>query len=321
MTAYLEKVTLLVKDVIEETSSIKVFELVAVDDSELPLVKAGSHIMCHLDNGLVRQYSLINEGGKANSYKIAVLKDPNSRGGSRYMHEKIKKGCSVVVSGPKNDFSLILGAEKSVLIGGGIGITPMFSMAKTLHAERNDFELHYCAKYSESAAFVEELRTCDFADKVSFYFSQTNNPNRLNVTELLSAIEPGKHVMCCGPENLMDAVQAATAHWPRGSVHFEKFKVGAVGVREDKPFKLRLAKSGKVFHVPSEKTAIEVLAENHYDVDMVCGEGVCGACLVNVLDGDIEHRDHVLTDDEKSDNDVMTVCCSRAKSASLTLDL
>lgn len=321
MSAYLEKQALLVSNIIEETPLISVFELTAPEGVELPDVKAGSHIMCHLDNGLVRQYSLINKSGEAQSYQIAVLNDPESRGGSRYMHESVKQGDEIQISGPKNDFSLVLGAEKSILIGGGIGITPMLSMARSLDAEGEDFELHYCAKQQESAAFIQELSECGFADKVSIYYSQTDEPSRLDVAKLLSEIEPGKHAFCCGPEALMDAVEEAASHWPRGSVHFEKFKAGAIEAQEDKPFDIRLAKSGKVLHVPAEKTAIAVLAENQYDVDMVCGEGVCGACLVNVVDGDIEHRDQVLTDDEKSDNDVMTVCCSRAKSAVLTLDL
>lgn len=321
MTMYLEKTPMLVKRIDNQTANISVFELVPQDGEALPQTTAGSHIMCHLDNGLVRQYSLINKGGKADSYQIAVLNDPDSRGGSRYIHENIHTGRMLTVSGPKNDFSLVLGAEKSVLIGGGIGITPMLSMARTLHAEGEAFELHYCAKSPETAAFVNELTRCDFADNVSIYYSKTDTPNRVDLSQLLSEIEPGKHVFCCGPEAMMDAVKAATMHWPRGSVHFEKFKAGAIEVQEDRPFDLRLSKSDKVLHVPAEKTAIEVLAEHHYEVDMVCGEGVCGACLVNVVDGDIEHRDQVLTDDEKSDNDVMTVCCSRAKSSSLTLDL
>ena len=321
MKNYLEKDALCVKNVVMETPEISVYELAAPDGTALPNVTAGSHIMCHLDNRQIRQYSLIDAGGGALSYHIAVLKDPESRGGSRFIHETINTGDTMVVSGPKNDFSLVLGAEKSVLVGGGIGITPMLSMARTLHAEGEAFELHYCAKSPGTAAFISTLNACGFADKVHFHFSQTDEPDRLDVKRLLAAIEPGKHVFCCGPEALMDAVQAATTHWPRGSVHFERFKAGATEAQEDRPFDLYLAKSDKCFHVPAEKTAIDVLTENHYDIDMVCGEGVCGDCLVGVVDGDIEHRDQVLTEDEKSDNDVMTVCCSRAKSEKLTLDL
>ncbi|WP_017443799.1 PDR/VanB family oxidoreductase [Gayadomonas joobiniege] len=316
----LNKQSLVVSKIINESETVKTFKLSYPDLSPVPSVTAGAHLVCYLGNGLTRQYSLINGEQQTDAYYISVLKDADSRGGSAWMHENLKVGDSLLVSGPKNQFPLVIGAERSILIGGGIGITPLLSMAKTLFKQGSDFVLYYCARYQKDAAFVEHLKNCEFADKVQFYFSRDAGGRRMPITDIVKTILPGQHLYCCGPNLLMDAVANATLHWPRGSVHFEKFKANQK-IYEDKPFVLELSRSQKTFQVPAEQNALEVLHENGYDIDMVCGEGICGACLVNVSAGEIEHRDEVLSDDEKAENDIMTLCCSRAKSNKIVIEL
>ncbi|RDV29237.1 oxidoreductase [Alteromonas aestuariivivens] len=317
----LNKTPLKVKSITQETASIRTIKLVRADGGELPAPPAGSHIMLHLPNGLVRQYSLTNAQSETDAYRLSILLDEHSRGGSAYLHQQVNVGDELVVSGPKSQFPLVLGAETSLLIGGGIGVTPLLSMAKTLHQQGQNFELHYCARHQRDAAFVKQLRNCEFADRVHFYFSRDPDGERLNFNTLLHDIVAGRHLFCCGPNAMMDAVAQAASHWPRGSVHFEKFKADNHQVYEDIPFQLVLERSNKTFTVPADKSALDVLHDNGYDIDNVCGEGICGACLINVVDGEVEHRDGILSEDEKSANDIMTLCCSRAKSDTLVIEL
>ncbi|UTW13122.1 PDR/VanB family oxidoreductase [Marinobacterium rhizophilum] len=318
----LDRQELLVRAVKDETPLIRSFELVLDSGAELPPFEAGAHLAIHLGNGLTRQYSLFDAPGTGCSYRVAVLKDAASRGGSMYMHDEVQVGDRIRVTGPGNNFPLAEEAATSVLIGGGIGVTPILSMALELHRQGAEFEMHYCARSAEDAAFVDWLRSeAPFRDRVQMHFDGGDPARGLDVQALLAEVIEGRHLYCCGPGGLMDAVEAASSHWPANAVHFERFKASVVATAENQPFSVYLSRSGLELEVPADKSVLRVLRENGFDINTLCEEGVCGSCLTDVLDGEPEHRDQILSADEKSLNDVMAVCCSRAKSSRLVLDL
>lgn len=304
-----------------EADNILSLELAAPDGAELPPVEPGSHLVVHLANGLVRQYSLTDTAGSRDHYHLGILHDPRSRGGSAFIHEQVEVGDTLEVTGPRNHFPLVLGAARSLLIAGGIGITPILSMARSLHARGQDFELHYCARSREQAAFAGWLEDAPFADQVHFHFDGGDPARGLDIETLLQPLMPGQHLFCCGPAGLMNAVEAAASHWPRGSVHFERFKANQDGLGDNRPFRMVLARAGLELEVPADRSALDVLREHGFEIESICEEGVCGSCLVDVEAGEIDHRDQILTAQERRDNDVMTVCCSRARGERLVLDL
>ncbi len=313
---------LVVRRVLQEAARIRSYELVAKDGAELPPFEAGAHLIVHLPNGLARQYSLCNQPGVNGVYQVAVLRELEGRGGSACMHDEIKEGDVLPITGPENNFPLVAAADKHLLIGGGIGITPILAMVRHLHETGADFALHYCARSPEEAAFVAFLKGAPFADRVHFHYDGGDPSKGLDVAALLKDHAAGTHLYCCGPTGLMDAVRAASAHWPESHVHFESFKAAqSFDTADDQSFEVVLAKSGKTYKVPADQTILEVLEDNGHTVDSVCQEGICGACLTDVVEGEPEHRDEVLTDEERDSNKLMTICCSRSKSARLVLDL
>lgn len=322
-TGTLERETLIVRSLADEANGIRSYELAREDGGVLPAYEAGAHVAVHLRNGITRQYSLYDAPGTRDSYRIAVLKDPASRGGSQFMHDEVAPGDRLQVSGPYNHFPMAAEATSSLLIAGGIGITPILSMAYRLHRDGKPFELHYCTRNERDAAFVELLRNdVAFRDHVHLWFDGGDPRNGLDVKALLADVVSGCHVYCCGPGGLMNAVERAAQHWPAGAVHFERFSAAAAPASADNaPFRVFLHRSGVELDVPADKSILQVLKHAGFSVDTVCEQGICGACLTDVVDGVPEHRDHILTDDEKCANDVIAVCCSRSKSPRLVLDL
>ncbi|WP_175425543.1 PDR/VanB family oxidoreductase [Trinickia violacea] len=321
-TGTLDKQTLIVRAVTDEANGIRSYELTREDYTDLPAYAPGAHVAVHLGNGITRQYSLYDEPGVRNAYRIAVLKDPASRGGSRFLHDEVAVGEQLQVSGPFNNFPMAASATSALLIAGGIGITPIMSMAYRLHRDGKPFALHYCARYEKDAAFVEFLqRAAPFKDCVHMHFDGGDPRKGLDVKALLVDVVQGRHVYCCGPGGLMRAVETAASHWPSGSVHFERFSADKREVTKSIPFRIYLRRSGVELEVPADKSILDVLKQAGFNVNTVCEQGVCGACLTDVVEGVPEHRDHVLTEEEKRLNDVMAVCCSRSKTARLVLDV
>ncbi len=317
----LQKTPLRVTGRNDEADHVLSLELAASGGGELPPVEPGSHLIVHLDNDLVRQYSLTDVAGSRDRYHLGILRDPQSRGGSAFIHEQVEIGDLIEVTGPRNHFPLVLGAAHCLLIAGGIGITPILSMARSLHAQGASFELHYCARSRSQAAFVNWLENAPFANRVSFHFDGGDPRRGLDLKALLQPLKPGQHLFCCGPAGLMNAVEVAAQHWPRGAVHFERFKADQDGIGDNRPFRLQLARSQLELEVPADRSALDVLREHGFEIESICEEGVCGSCLVDVEAGEIDHRDQILTSEERRDNDVMTVCCSRARGDRLVLDL
>ncbi|AHL74357.1 Vanillate O-demethylase oxidoreductase [Stutzerimonas stutzeri] len=299
------------------------FELIGVE-GPLPAFEPGAHIDVHVAPGVIRQYSLCNDPAESHRYVIGVLNEPASRGGSRGLHEGIKVGDRLHIGEPRNLFALDPTATRHLLFAGGIGVTPILSMAWRLHAMGAEFEMHYCSRSKTHAAFVDAIEAAPFADRVQFHFDNEPAQQKLDAKAVLSEAAAGTHVYVCGPSGFMDHVldTARQQGWADGVLHREYFVAPtATDTGTDKPFELELKRSGLVVQVPAELTALQVLEAAGVAVESSCEQGICGACLTPVLEGEPEHRDQFLTDAERARNDQFTPCCSRAQSARLVLDL
>ena len=287
----------------------------------LPAFSAGAHIDLHLPGGLVRPYSLCSDPRDTAAYRLGVLKDPASRGGSVAVHQALAEGARLRIGAPRNHFPLISDAPYSVLVGGGIGITPMLAMAWTLHAAGAAFELHYCARSRAQAAFLDELAAAPWADRVQLHFDDEDTV--LAPAELLRAAPAGRHLYVCGPAGFMDWVmaEAAAAGLDAAQIHREYFSAPTTDASENTGFELEARRSGKVVHVAPEMGLLDALKRIGIEVPVSCEQGVCGTCACTVLEGEPEHRDAYLTEEERAANDQILVCCSRSRSARLVLDL
>ncbi|EJM22907.1 flavodoxin reductase family protein [Pseudomonas sp. GM21] len=306
-----------------EADGIYSFELAAVDRSVLPPFSAGSHIDVHLPNGLVRQYSLCNHPEERHRYQIGVLLDPNSRGGSKGMHEVVKEGSTLRISEPRNLFPLEHEAAYSFLFAGGIGITPILCMAERLANAGKAFELHYCGRSASGMAFVERLRESGFATCVHFHRDDGESIQRLNTARVLANADPSHHLYVCGPTGFMEHVlgTAREQGWQDAQLHREYFAAAPTGAADSDSFEIQLASSGLRLRVPADRSVADVLLDAGVDVPLSCEQGICGTCITRVLEGVPDHRDMFMTDAEHARNDQFTPCCSRAKSALLVLDL
>jgi vanillate monooxygenase ferredoxin subunit len=304
-----------------EADGICSFELADPDGAPLPPFTAGSHIDVQIPGGFTRQYSLCNHPDERHRYVIAVLNDAQSRGGSRAMHEAVEEGSTLQISAPRNHFPIKLDAPRHLLLAGGIGVTPMLCMAQCLASEARAFAMHYCARSRARAAFVEQLGSAPYADRVVFYFDDEDAAQKLDIHGLLAEAGADVHLYVCGPKGFMDAVleTARRLGWAEDRLHYEFFaaSVDTTGGA----FEVKLASSGKTIAVPAEQTVAEALAAAGIEVPVSCGQGICGTCLVRVLEGEPDHRDLYLSPEEQARNDQFTPCCSRAKSHTLVLDL
>ena len=306
-----------------EAQDICAFELVNADGGALPAFSAGSHIDVHLPNGLTRQYSLCNDPTEMHRYQLGVLRDAASRGGSNAMHELVQAGDVLPISGPKNHFPLAHEAGRSLLLAGGIGVTPILCMAERLAITGANFEMHYCTRSRERTAFAERIAASAFAQHVQFHFDDGEAAQKLDIAALLATPVAGTHLYVCGPKGFMDAVlgTARARGWPEPQIHYEFFAADPVQHDADASFEVRLASSGRIVVVPKDRTVVQALAEAGVEVATSCEQGVCGTCLTRVLEGVPDHRDLYLTPEEQAANDQFTPCCSRAKTPRLVLDL
>jgi tetrachlorobenzoquinone reductase len=302
-----------------ETDDISLLELRPLS-GELPPFSAGAHIDLHLSNGLVRSYSLTNPAGERHRYVIGVKKEPLGRGGSRFIHEQVHAGDETIVSPPRNTFALREDAPSSVLIAGGIGITPLISMAQRLEDLGKPWQLHYAARSQCAAGFVSRL--AEFGSRVRFYFPTVmkREAARIDIESVVADAAPETHIYCCGPERMLTAFQTATAERDAARTHVEHF-ANAQGVDKAGGFEVVLAKSGRTIAVPSGKSILDALLELGIDAPYSCMEGVCSSCETRVLSGIPDHRDLILSSEEHAANDRMMICCSRSKSGTLVLEL
>ncbi|MET4575932.1 PDR/VanB family oxidoreductase [Ottowia thiooxydans] len=312
-----------VKSVSHEADGILLFEFRPVPPlMQLPVFSAGAHIDLQLPNGLIRSYSLISMPGGVHHYVIGVNKDPHSRGGSLYVHERMRPGDVITISHPRNNFPLEEDADHSVLVAGGIGITPLWSMIQRLETLGRSWELYYAARSRRNAAFLQELRLLSDVHpaKVHLSFSEEPGGAMLDLVKIVAVAPSAAHLYCCGPVPMIEAFEKAAAGRPPARVHTEFFAA------REKPdmaggFTVELARSGMIVSVATGKTILDALLDAGVNAPYSCQEGICGTCQVNVLGGIPDHRDLVLSEAERADNKTMLICCSGSKSDRLVIDL
>lgn len=297
-----------------EAPDVLSLELRAVDGQALPPADPGAHVDLHLPNGAIRPYSIVaNDDG---TYLVAVKREAAGKGGSAYIHERLRVGEQIRVAVPRNHFALVGDAEHSVLIAGGIGITPLIPMARALARADRSWHLHYAAREPSRAPFARALG--EFGGAVRTHSSAS--AGRLDLKALVAAAPAGTHFYCCGPESMLDAFADATREIAAERVHMERFGPAALPA-DAGCFEVRLARSGRQLVVAAEVSLLDALLEAGVDIDHSCRQGICGSCEVRVLEGVPEHRDELLTESERATNKTMMACCSRACSPTLTLDL
>lgn len=300
-----------------EAQDILSFVLEPLAGGLMPPFEPGAHIDVHLAPGLTRSYSLVNDPAVRGSYEIAVHLAPGSRGGSRHIHERWRAGEILEISAPKNNFPMVEDASHTVLIAGGIGVTPMLPMIARLNRLGRSWEMHYVAASPDRAAYVGHL---EGHDGVTIAFDGMPGGQRLDLKAICDAAPADAHLYCCGPSGMLDAFVAVNAWRPPAHVHIEYFSA-ETDIASDGGYTLELARSGKTIAVEEGETMLDALLSAGVDVGFACAEGVCGTCEVKVLDGIPDHRDHFLTEQDKAANTSIMVCCSGAKSSRLVLDL
>jgi phthalate 4,5-dioxygenase reductase subunit len=297
---------------------IHLFELRDAGGQQLPAFTAGAHIAIQAPNGLLRKYSLCNDPAERDRYQVAIKRETNGRGGSSALIDSVKAGDTLMVAAPVNDFELPQRAQDFLFIAGGIGITPIMAMMRAAHAQGKRFRLFYCSRSPETTAFRDELSAPEFKNSVVIHYDGGDPANSLDLKAILAERKNREHLYCCGPRPLMEAVRAMTDHWSSAAVHFEAFSEAETHKASDKPFRVKLARSGDVLDVPTDKTILEVLRAHDLEVPSSCETGTCGTCRTKLLAGVADHRDLVLAEHERSDN--IMICVSRAKSELIEIE-
>lgn len=297
--------------------------LVDPDGGALPPWTPGAHVDLIMRDGageeLVRQYSLCGDPADSRSIRVAVLKAPDSRGGSAFVHERLHPGGTVGVRGPRNHFAL-RDSPRYLFVGGGIGITPLLPMIVEAEASGADWHLYYGGRSLSSMAFLDELER--YGDKVTLV--PLDEAGMLDLDKILGSAQADTLIYCCGPEGLLSAVEErCAAGWPTDALHLERFAAKTTEAPEagERSFELVLASSGVTLTVPPDRSVFDVIQDAGISVLGSCLEGICGTCEQAVLGGDVDHRDSVLSESEKAANDAMMICVSRCFSDRLTLDL
>lgn len=298
-------------------TEVVVLTLASLDGTALPAFSAGAHIDLHLGEEIVRQYSLCSSPHHTEQYRLGILKDRASRGGSLAAH-LLQVGATVAISPPRNLFPLEMGASHSLLIGGGIGITPMLAMADALFRAGKPFEVHYCGHSREGMAFLHELADCHFSQHVHLHISDEGH--KIHPEDVLAPHHAAAHVYVCGPEGFMDWISDAArgCGYSPERLHQEYFN------REVETggdcFEVDVPELGLTVTVEENETIVAALQKAGIKVKVSCEQGVCGTCLANVCSGVPDHRDEYLTDEEREDNDQILLCCSRARTPRLVIE-
>lgn len=305
-----------VREIRAEADGVLTLALAPADGRPLPGWEPGAHVDLLIDDGVERQYSLCGEPGSLDRWEIAVLREPQGRGGSEFIHTAIKVGDRVCTRGPRNHFRLEK-ADSYLFIAGGIGITPIVPMLRRAIAAGVPWRLLYGGRSRPSMAFAEDLAA--LGERVEI---RPQDEFGLLDLGLLDRPSPGTLVYCCGPEALLAAVEARCADWPSGALHVERFapKEGALEGRMG-GFEVRCELSGVTVRVEPDESIVEAVEREGIEVMTSCREGTCGSCETAVLEGTPDHRDSVLTDSEREAGDVMMTCCSRSLTPRLVLEL
>jgi phthalate 4,5-dioxygenase reductase subunit len=320
MSTELVQMPLRIQHARDVAEGVRSFELVQPDGSELPPFTPGSHVTVRAPNGALRKYSLCNSPAERHRYQIAVKRDPGGQGGSISMVDQAREGDTLPTSLPDNAFPLVDNAKRHLFIAGGIGITPILSMIRSLQEalEPVPWMLYYLTRSPETTAFLDELGAPTLRKQVRIHHDGGDPDQALDLWPVLEKPNAG-HVYCCGPRPLMESVRDMTGHWSPRNIHFESFNEGG-GVRpDDLPFTVRLARSGGAYDVPVGKSILQTLREHGHTCASSCESGTCGTCRTGLVSGEADHRDMVLMPEEMHSQ--IMICVSRAKSTELVLDL
>jgi vanillate monooxygenase ferredoxin subunit len=307
----------------QEADRIFAFELADPAGEPLPSFSPGSHIDVHVPAGVVRQYSLCRPAGEDGRYEIAVQQEINSRGGSEALCTTVQEGDALEISEPRNHFPLER-AEHTLLLAGGIGITPLLCMAEQLSTTGSSFDLHYCAQTRTRTAYLARIASSSYASSVAFHFDDGADSQKLDASSVLGEPRAGRHLYVCGPAGFLELVRerARLSGWAGENVHFEYFAPPANPAQaQSNRFAVVIASSGQTVMVDDTESVTAALARVGIEVPQSCEVGVCGTCLTHILEGVPDHRDYFLSDAERATNKQFLPCCSRAKSARLVLDL
>ncbi len=313
-----ERVRLRLYAIAFETASVRLIDLRDTEGRPLPPFQPGAHVDLRLNGGLARSYSLIGDPADAGRYLLGVQRDPQSRGGSRYLHDQARVGDLVEVSDPVNRFALVEEAPASVLIAGGIGITPILPMIDRLAELGRPFVLHYGVRDRHALPF--QARIARHGDKVRMAFSREPGGGRLDIASIADAAPADAELYCCGPRGMLDDFAKATAGRDPARIHMEHFSTAEPAAVEG-GFEVVLARSGRTVAVPAGRTILEALNAAGIEPNCSCVQGVCGTCETRVLEGIPDHRDVILTAEERAESRTMMICVSGAKTARLVLDL
>lgn len=312
-------------DLVVESCEIVAEDVVAVtlvhpDGEALPAWTPGAHIDLVLTPEITRQYSLCSSPADPHRFTVGILNAPDSRGGSRFVHENVKAGTVIRIRGPRNHFPLV-SSPRYVFIAGGIGITPMIPMIAEAEAAGADWTLLYGGRSEASMAFTDELRA--YGDRVTFLPGNDVALMSAALDARLGTPRADTLVYTCGPEGLLGAVEQRCSSWPSGSLHLERFAAKATEGAVDTEFEVVLARTGITITVPADRSIFMAAQDHGVSVLGSCHEGVCGTCETVIIDvdGEVDHRDSVLNAEEQASNETMMICVSRCKSGSITLDL
>ncbi len=313
--------TLQIKAITAEAKDILGFELVSAEGEDLPVFGPGAHLELELPNGMLRHYSISSGCWERNRYVIAVGLSPVSRGGSKFMHGELRVGDRIRTSVPRNHFPLIENGERYDFIAGGIGITPILAMVRWCEEVGKPWFLHYLVRNRLRTAFYEELQQFP-AGRVKYHFLDENDGRHLDIESTLSAIPFDSQIYCCGPIPLMERVKAVASDRPEANVHFEWFTAAPKAETDlEEGFIVVARQSGITVDIPPGKGILEVLEDNGLSLPFSCREGLCSSCETRVLAGVPDHRDMVLSAEQKASNETMLICVSRSKSEVLELDV
>lgn len=308
-------IEVIVRRISYETPTVLSYDLRPTNDAPLPSFEAGAHIDVHLPDGLVRQYSLIGTPD-ASDYRIAVALDRATRGGSRWLHASARPGDRIRISQPRSTFALADSKATSILIAGGIGITPLLAMARQLQAAGADWTLHYAVRSRAECALLDELSA--LGNNIQLHVDSEND-GLLNIARIVAQAATETQLYCCGPAPMLDAfLNAASSRHP-STVHSESFTPSAPAA-DDGGFTVVLNKSGLSIQIGADQTILDALEQAGVHAPSSCRNGVCGTCETRVLEGVPDHRDKVLSDTERAAGNTMMICCSRATTALLRLD-
>lgn len=320
-------IEVVVDRITDEAAGIRSFDLVRPDGGPLPAYEPGAHVELVLPNGLARSYSLVGPLDDVHRYRVAVGLDANSRGGSRYLHASVRVGARLRIGAPRNHFPLVEDAPATVLIAGGIGITPLWCMAQRLAALGARWELHYACRTRAAAAFLPQIaQACGSTGRLHLWCDDEHEGRPLDLAAVVAAAAPGAHLYCCGPVPMLDAYRAATRELPPERVHLEYFRPpeppAERGLEDEglDGFTVELARAGVSVQVPAGCSILDALMMNGIDAPYSCYEGLCGTCETRVLEGTPEHRDHILTEKARAEGSII-ICCSGSRSSKLVLDL